>query len=258
MEGLLYNFSMPKITLDHVTVAYHLNRNEDFLALDGASTVFENKAFNVLIGPSGSGKTTLLRAVSGLADYEGKIYFDTQNMADIPPQKRELAYVSQGIKLYPSMTIFENIAFPLRVMKLPREEVINKVYSLAKAFDISDCLTRKPRHLSEGQKQRVAMARALIKDPKILLLDEPFSSLDQLHRKEFLDMIRAYAAKKEVTVVYVTHDIKEALLSGEHIVVLDEGKVIMQGNADEVYCSSHPTIVAMRLDCEAVVPSGKE
>lgn len=102
------------------------------------------------------------------------------------------------------------------------------------------------------------MARALIKDPKILLLDEPFSSLGQLHRKEFLDMIRAHAAKKEVTVVYVTHDIKEALLSGEHIVVLDEGKVIMQGNADEVYCSSHPTIVAMRLDCEAVVPSGKE
>lgn len=251
---LYYNFGMPKIVLNQVTFAYRLNRNEDFLALDGVSATFLDAAFNVLIGPSGSGKTTLLRALSGLSEYEGEIFFDRLNMADTPPQKRSLAYVSQNFKLYPSMTVFENIAFPLKVMKTPREEAIPKVYALASLFDIQDCLTRKPRHLSQGQNQRVALARALIKDPKTLLLDEPFSNLDRSSRERFLKMVVDATHQKKMTTIYVTHDFKEALFSGEHLVVLDEGKVIAQGGAQEIYASPHPTIAAMRLDQEMGIP----
>lgn len=241
---------MPEIKLDHVTVAYSLNRKNEFLALEDYSDCFADGKFHSLIGESGAGKSTLLRVISGLASYEGNVLFDGKNMDDVPPQKRNVAYVTQEIKLFPGLTIFDNIAFPLVEKKEKREEIIPQVYKISENLGIRECLSRKPKQISLGQQQRASLARALIKNPSLLLLDEPFSSQDKVGREDYLKRLNSLSQEKKMTVLYVTHDFKEALAFGDDIHVVSEGKLLLAGTKEEILVSSEPLLVEMKKELQ--------
>ena len=167
---------MSEIVLDRLSVRY-ANNKETVLALDDVSITF-HPSFNVVLGCSGSGKTTLLKTLVGLLEYNGKVFIDGKEMSGIPTNERNMALVSQQYVLYPSQTIFDNIAFPLKLQKLPSEEIKERVFDIALKLDLTACLTRKPKQISGGQQQRVAIAKALIKRPSICLMDEPLSNVD--------------------------------------------------------------------------------
>lgn len=172
---------MPKIKFDNVTVTY-ANGKQKVVALDGLYVEFAPDCFNVVVGASGCGKSTLLRTVAGQLEYDGSVIFDERNIKRVSEQDRNLAFVSQQYVLYPRLTIFDNIAFPLKAKRMDSDSIIDIVRDIAKSLDLTACLTRKPQHLSGGQQQRVALARALVKQPQVCLLDEPFSNVDAERR----------------------------------------------------------------------------
>ena len=168
-----------EITIENLVVKYKNKKAAEVKALNGLSIVFSSDEFNVLVGFSGCGKTTLLKAVAGLIDNEeGRILFDGKDVDNVIPAKRNVAYVSQEFVLYPQMTVFDNIAYPLKNSGAPKEEIRARVNEIAEKLGLTLCLTRLPRHLSGGQQQRVALARALVKKSAICLLDEPLSNTD--------------------------------------------------------------------------------
>ncbi|MCD6189468.1 MAG: ATP-binding cassette domain-containing protein, partial [Thermococcus sp.] len=171
---------MVKITLDGITKKFG-----NFTALDNITLEIEDKEFMALLGPSGSGKSTLLYTIAGIyKPTSGRIYFDEKDVTEVPPKDRNVGLVFQNWALYPHMKVFKNIAFPLELKKAPREEIEKKVREVAKMLHIDHLLDRYPWQLSGGQQQRVAIARALVKEPDVLLLDEPLSNLDALLRLE--------------------------------------------------------------------------
>ena len=183
---------MPKITIKNLKVTYKNKRKSEVVALDNFNCVIEPDSFNVVVGYSGCGKTTFLRCIAGLIDYDGSIYFDDDNVDKLSPKERNIAFVSQNYVLYPRMTIFDNIAFPLVNKGASKEEIVKRVYEVADRLDIRYCLSRKPKHLSGGQQQRVALARALVKKPSIYLFDEPLSNLDNINRIEAKKLIKLH------------------------------------------------------------------
>ncbi|RMG59628.1 MAG: ABC transporter ATP-binding protein, partial [Deltaproteobacteria bacterium] len=214
-------------------------------ALSGVNASIEEGEFFVLLGPSGCGKTTFLNLLAGLEKpTEGEIWFDTDLVASarknfsLPPQKRNVAMVFQSYALYPHMTVFENISFPLKMRKTAKQEIRETVTKVAESLGISHLLEAKPRELSGGEKQRVAIARALVRRPNLFLLDEPLSSLDAKLRASTRTELKTIQRKFGVTTVYVTHDQVEAMSLGDRIGVMREGKIEQVGTPEEIY--DHP------------------
>jgi len=199
----------------------------DVVAVNGVSLEIKDKEFFVLLGPSGSGKSTILNIVAGLEPpTSGDVYFDDELVTHLPPEKRDVAMVFQTYALYPHMTAFDNIAFPLRVRKYPKEEIKKKVEEVAEMLRIKHLLHKKPYEMSGGERQRVALARAIVREPKIFLLDEPLSNIDAKLRVYMRAELSRLQKDLKVTTIYVTHDQVEALSMGDRIAVIHQGKVM--------------------------------
>ena len=212
---------------------FYKNKKEYVTALDKVSLSIERGEFFVIIGESGCGKTTLLRSCLGLAPYyEGEIFFDGVSVDEIDLKRGRYAYVSQEIGLYPSLTVYKNIAFPLSVTHTMPQEIDKRVKKIAAELGIDFLLSRKPSQLSIGQQQRVAIARALIKDPTIMYFDEPFSNLDPALRLELRSVVQKLHETYGTTVVFVTHDISEAFTMADRIAVLEKGKLVEIGTPE--------------------------
>ena len=218
-------------------------------AVDGVNLEIQEGELLVILGPSGCGKTTLMRMIAGLEKpSHGRISIGGVDMTELPPRARPIAMVFQSYALYPHMTVFNNIAFPLRAKRIyAREEIEEKVEWAATILGIERLLERKPRQLSGGERQRVALARALVKQPRVLLLDEPLSNLDAKLRASARDELQSFQRELGITTVFVTHDQIEALGMGDRIVVMDGGKVVQIGRPAEVYHHSANTFVASFL-----------
>ena len=198
-----------------------------------------DKEFIVLVGPSGCGKSTTLRMVAGLEEIsEGELYIDGKLMNDVAPKDRDIAMVFQSYALYPHMTVYENMAFSLNLRKLPKDEIDKKVREAAEILDITQYLDRKPKALSGGQRQRVAIGRAIVRDPKVLLMDEPLSNLDAKLRNQMRAEIIKLRERIDSTFIYVTHDQTEAMTLGDRIVIMRDGYIQQIGTPQEVF--NHP------------------
>ena len=198
-----------------------------------------DKEFIVLVGPSGCGKSTTLRMVAGLEEIsEGELYIDGQLMNDVEPKNRDIAMVFQSYALYPHMTVYENMAFPLKLRKVPKDEIDKRVKEAAEILDITQYLDRKPKALSGGQRQRVAIGRAIVREPKVLLMDEPLSNLDAKLRNQMRAEIIKLRQKINTTFMYVTHDQTEAMTLGDRIVIMKDGWIQQIGTPQEVF--DHP------------------
>jgi len=214
--------------------------NERIKAVDDVSLTIHDKEFMVLVGPSGCGKSTTLRMVAGLEDIsEGKIYIDDILVNDIPPKDRDIAMVFQNYALYPHMTVFENMAFGLKLRKFGKEEIKDRVGDAADILGLDDLLDRRPKELSGGQRQRVAVGRAIVRKPKVFLFDEPLSNLDAKLRVQMRVEISKLHQKLEATMIYVTHDQVEAMTMGDRITVMKDGLVQQVESPAHLY--SKPT-----------------
>ncbi len=199
----------------------------------------EDKEFIILVGPSGCGKSTTLRMIAGLEEIsEGELYIDNKLVNDVAPKDRDIAMVFQNYALYPHMTVFENMAFGLKLRKTPKDEIKRRVDEAAKILDISHLLDRKPKALSGGQRQRVALGRAIVRDPKVFLLDEPLSNLDAKLRAQMRTELTKLHQKLATTFIYVTHDQIEAMTMGSRIVVMKDGFIQQVASPQELY--QHP------------------
>jgi multiple sugar transport system ATP-binding protein len=194
------------------------------IAVQDFNLEIQDKEFVVLVGPSGCGKSTTLRMIAGLEEIsEGELHIDKKLMNDVPPKDRDIAMVFQNYALYPHMTVYENMAFGLKLRKYPKAEIKQRVQDAAKILTIEDLLDRKPKALSGGQRQRVAVGRAIVRKPKVFLFDEPLSNLDAKLRVQMRTEIAKLHKRLEATIVYVTHDQTEAMTMGDRIVVMKDG-----------------------------------
>jgi multiple sugar transport system ATP-binding protein len=217
----------------------------DVKAVDGVDILSSEEEFLVLLGPSGCGKTTLLRMIAGLEEpTAGKILIGGQVVTHLPPRARGIAMVFQSYALYPHMTIYKNIAFPLKAMGMPKEDRKKKVEWSAAMLSIEHLLQRKPRELSGGERQRVALARALVREPNVFLLDEPLSNLDAKLRASAREELYRFQKDVSITTIYVTHDQVEAMGMGDRIAVMNAGKVCQLGKPEDVYSEPADTFVA--------------
>ncbi len=197
---------------------------EDVVAVNNLSIKIDDKEFLILVGPSGCGKTTALRCLAGLEEItSGSILIDNQVINDVPPKDRDIAMVFQSYALYPHMSVFDNMAFGLKLRKLPKNEIKQRVIEAAKILDIEKLLNRKPRELSGGQRQRVALGRAIVRKPKVFLFDEPLSNLDAKLRVQTRKEITKLHQRLKTTFIYVTHDQVEAMTMGTRIAVINQG-----------------------------------
>ena len=213
-----------RVVLDHVT-----KRFADVTAVSEFSATLEDGELVSLLGPSGCGKSTLLNMLSGILPVSGgRIYFDDQDVTGMPPEKRGIGLVFQNYALYPHMTVMGNICFPLETQRVPKAERIERANEIARLVHVDMLMNRKPSELSGGQQQRVAIARALVKNPRLLLLDEPLSNLDARLRLEMREEIRRIQQRTGVTTIFVTHDQEEALSISDRIVLMKAG--VLQQN----------------------------
>ena len=216
--------------------------NPEVIAINNLSICLERGQFHVIIGQSGSGKTSLLRAIAGLTNHTGSIFVDGIDFDNIHPSDRNIAYVSQNYALYPHMTVFDNIAFPLKTRGASKKEIVDTVYEASKMLDIDYLLNRKPKELSGGQQQRVALARALVKKPEIYLFDEPLSNVSLEARDKERNLIREIVKKYQSTAIYATHNINEATSLADKIVVMNEGEIVFVGTPIETLKSDNPYV----------------
>ena len=208
-------------------------------AVQNANITIEDKEFCVFVGPSGCGKSTTLRMVAGLEDIsEGELWIDGDLMNDVPPKDRNIAMVFQNYALYPHMTVYDNMAFGLKIRKMDKAEIQRRVDDAAKILGLTQYLDRKPKALSGGQRQRVAVGRAIVRNPKVFLFDEPLSNLDAKLRVTMRGEIAALHQRLGATMIYVTHDQIEAMTMGTKIVVMKDGHVQQIG--EPLYLYNHP------------------
>ena len=199
----------------------------------------QDKEFVVLVGPSGCGKSTTLRMVAGLEEIsEGELQIDGRKVNDLASKDRDIAMVFQNYALYPHMTVYENMAFPLKLRKTSKAEIDRRVREAAEILDITEYLDRKPKALSGGQRQRVAIGRAIVREPKVLLMDEPLSNLDAKLRNQMRAEIIKLRHKINTTFIYVTHDQTEAMTLGDRIVIMKDGFIQQIGTPQQVF--DHP------------------
>jgi len=221
---------MAGITLDGITKRY----DDGFEAVKHLDLKIDDGEFLILVGPSGCGKSTALRMVAGLEDItEGNLIIDDRVVNDLAPKDRDIAMVFQSYALYPHMTVRENMAFPLRLAKLPESEIQQRVSEAAKILDLQQHLDRKPANLSGGQRQRVAMGRAIVRNPKAFLMDEPLSNLDAKLRVQMRAEVSRIQQRLETTTIYVTHDQTEAMTLGDRVAVMRAG-VLQQADTPKV------------------------
>ena len=221
-------------------------RIKDAVKKYGDNTIISDLSLNIkegefftLLGPSGCGKTTLLRMIAGFNSIEGgDFYFNDKRINDIDPSKRNIGMVFQNYALYPHMTVYENMAFSLKLKKTPKAEIDRKVREAAEILDITQYLNRKPKALSGGQRQRVAIGRAIVRDPKVFLMDEPLSNLDAKLRNQMRAEIIKLRQRINTTFIYVTHDQTEAMTLGDRIVIMKDGFIQQIGTPQEVF--DHP------------------
>ena len=212
---------------------------EGVLAVDNFNLHIQDKEFIVLVGPSGCGKSTTLRMVAGLEEISGgELYIGGQLMNDVAPKDRDISMVFQNYALYPHMTVRENIAFPLKLRKMDKAEINQRVEQAAEILDITEYLDRKPKALSGGQRQRVAIGRAIVREPKVLLMDEPLSNLDAKLRNQMRAELIKLRQRINTTFIYVTHDQTEAMTLGDRIVIMKDGFIQQIGTPQEVF--DHP------------------
>lgn len=231
---------MASIVLENIT-----KRFGKVTALDGVNLQIDDGEFIVLLGPSGSGKTTLMYLIAGIyRPTSGRILFDGKDVTNLSPKDRNVGLVFQNWALYPHMKVFENIAFPLTLKKIHKRTIQERVHQVASMLKIEALLERYPWQLSGGQQQRVAIARALVKQPQILLFDEPLSNLDALLRIGVRTELKRLQKNLSITSVYVTHDQAEALAIADRIAVINNGKLIQVGTPEEIYYQPKHTFVA--------------
>jgi multiple sugar transport system ATP-binding protein len=223
---------MATVELKSITKVYEGNVQ----AVKNANITVQDKEFVVLVGPSGCGKTTTLRMIAGLEDITGgELYIDGKLVNDVPPKDRDIAMVFQNYALYPHMTVYDNMAFGLKIRKFQKEEIRNRVDEAARILDIEELLDRKPKALSGGQRQRVAVGRAIVRKPKVFLFDEPLSNLDAKLRVQMRAEISGLHNRLQATMVYVTHDQVEAMTMGDKIVVMRDGVIQQIGDPLSLY-----------------------
>ena len=212
---------------------------EGVVAVQEFNLEIADKEFIVLVGPSGCGKSTTLRMIAGLEEIsDGELYIDDKLMNDVAPKDRDIAMVFQNYALYPHMTVYDNMAFALKLRHTPKEEIDKAVKAAAEILDITQYLGRKPKALSGGQRQRVAIGRAIVRDPKVMLMDEPLSNLDAKLRNQMRAEIIKLRQKINTTFIYVTHDQTEAMTLGDRIVIMKDGFIQQIGTPQQVF--NHP------------------
>lgn len=232
---------MSSVVLKNLVKSYDGKKN----IIDNINLEIKDKEFIVLVGSSGCGKSTILRLISGLEEVtSGEILIDDKVVNNTHPKDRDIAFVFQSYALYPHMSVYENIAFGLKMRKYPKNKIDVKVREVAKALNLEDLLERKPRQLSGGQRQRVALGRAIVRNPKVFLMDEPLSNLDANLRVQMRSEIKRLHQKLKTTFIYVTHDQTEALTMGDRIVVLDKGKIQQADTPEEIYNNPKNKFVA--------------
>ena len=223
---------MATVKLTNVKKVY----GKDTVAVQDFNLDIADKEFIVFVGPSGCGKSTTLRMIAGLEDIsDGTVEIDGVVVNDLQPRDRDIAMVFQNYALYPHLTVFENMAFSLRLKKVPQDEVYERVVAAAEILGITEYLTRKPRALSGGQRQRVAIGRAMVRDSKVFLMDEPLSNLDAKLRNQMRAEIILLRQKIDTTFIYVTHDQTEAMTLGDRIVIMKDGFIQQVGTPTEVF-----------------------
>jgi multiple sugar transport system ATP-binding protein len=216
-----------------------VKRYDEVEAVRQISLDITDKEFIVLVGPSGCGKSTTLRMIAGLEEItDGDIFIDGEKVNDVPPKDRDIAMVFQNYALYPHMTVFENMSFGLRLRKVAKSEIRQRVEQAARILDITELLDRRPKQLSGGQRQRVAMGRAIVRNPKVFLFDEPLSNLDAKLRVQMRTEIKRVHQKVKTTTVYVTHDQVEAMTLADRVVVMNGGRIDQVGAPNDLY--HHP------------------
>ena len=251
---------MASITLKNVTKIYRSTEKErsglfrnkkvsekkrDVIAVKDFSMEIEDKEFVVLLGPSGCGKSTTLRMIAGLEEIDGgELYIDDVLVNDMESKDRDVAMVFQNYALYPHMSVFDNMAFAIRKRISDKKEVERKVREAAEILGITEYLNCKPRELSGGQRQRVAIGRAIVRNPKVMLMDEPLSNLDAKLRNQMRSELLKLRKRIDATFVYVTHDQTEAMTLGDRVVVMKDGEVMQIGKPDEIYSNPASVFVA--------------
>lgn len=232
---------MASLSLRHIYKKYPGN----VVAVKDVNLEIKDKEFIVLVGPSGCGKSTTLRMIAGLEEIsEGELYIGDRLVNDIAPKDRDIAMVFQSYALYPHMSIYDNMAFGLKLRKMPKAEIDKRVREAARILDIEHLLDRKPKLLSGGQRQRVAMGRAIVREPKVFLMDEPLSNLDAKLRESVRVELRTIQQKMGLSVIYVTHDQSEALSMSDAVVVLKDGEAHQVGTPQEIYFEPKTQFVA--------------
>jgi multiple sugar transport system ATP-binding protein len=240
---------MARIEFKSVTKRYA----GDVLAVDGLNLEIRDKEFVVLLGPSGCGKSTTLNMIAGLEEVtEGELWFDGQIVNALPPHRRDVAMVFQSYALYPQKSVYENIAFGLRMRKVATDEIDRRVRDAAAKLEITPLLHRRPSQLSGGQRQRVALGRAMVRQPAVFLMDEPLSNLDATLRISMRAEIKHLHTAMQTTFVYVTHDQAEALTLADRIVVMKDGVIQQIGTPDDVYERPRNMFVASFLGNPAI------
>lgn len=232
---------MAELQLNNIYKVYDGN----VTAVEDFNLHIQDKEFIVFVGPSGCGKSTTLRMIAGLEEIsKGDFYIDDRRVNDVAPKDRDIAMVFQNYALYPHMTVYDNMAFGLKLRKMPKEEIKQRVDNAAQILGLTEYLQRKPKALSGGQRQRVALGRAIVRDAKVFLMDEPLSNLDAKLRVQMRSEIIKLHQRLQTTTIYVTHDQTEALTMATRIVVMKAGKIMQIGSPKEVYETPENAFVA--------------
>jgi multiple sugar transport system ATP-binding protein len=236
---------MAGIKLENISKIYYNKHKEETRAVNKINLEVRDKEFLVLVGPSGCGKSTTLRMIAGLEDIsEGELFIDDKLVNDLPPKDRDISIVFQNYALYPHMTAYQNLEFGLKIKKIDKKTIRERVEKTAKILDIEDLLKRKPKNMSGGQKQRVAIGRAIVRNPKVFLFDEPLSNLDAKLRGQMRVEIAKLHKTLKTTIIYVTHDQVEAMTLGERIVLMDKGEIQQVDTPTELYNNPQNMFVA--------------
>ena len=245
---------MNKIRINGLSKNFFTLRRGKVNAIKNINLKIEQGKLFVLLGPSGCGKSTLLNIIAGIEQQSaGEVYFNEKLITSLDkkvflsPKERDVAMVFQSYALYPHMTVFENIAFPLRISKLNKEEIKRKVLEASEILELKDLLEAKPKELSGGQRQRVALGRAIVRNPSVLLLDEPLSNLDAMLRITMRKELKSLQRRLNITTIYVTHDQTEAMSLGDKVAIIKDGEIQQIGSPDDIYNNPQNLFVAKFL-----------